>query len=207
MFYNYESISESVIVLDTNTFENIKFQEGQNCFIICHHIKDYNTIFNNSKEFIELGYSYFNIFGQQADLWDRALKKSVKSSDSIKIESSKISYEEMSYNLAMFIEMKLELKNFIVSDDYYFTEYLISDTKDILNGNTNFSVYDWAKFRQGFEFKINNKDSVVSIGNGIVIGYLGKEETYNTLREAFEVCIFDGMNFFEVWKELNLYKK
>ena len=205
MFYNYNRVLDNMLVHDTHDFNNIKIEKGQHCFIIGHHVKDYKRIQKVSSDLLKAGYAYFNIFGEQADLWEEALYENAKGVK-IQVEFSKVGNEEQAYNLAMFSELKSKFKNFVISDDNMFTHYLIKDVKEILEGKSIFSIKDWINFRRGYEFKYNNKDCIVSIDDDIFLGYLGNEKYYSSIFEAFRDKVFDGKSFYEVWREIGWVK-
>ena len=72
---------------------------------------------------------------------------------------------------------------------------------DISSGNSQFTVDDWAKFRAGFEFIYNEKDAIVSVCEGVILGYLGEEVEYDTIIEAFMDKIFDGKSFNQIYRK------
>ena len=121
----------------------------------------------------------------------------------VTIEKSKVDRDVMSYNIAMFATLKPESKNFVFSDDEYFTEYLIKDMNDIFSGETPFTPYDWQKFKRGFEFTYNGKDAIISVSDDIVIGFLGDEKTFETIYNGFNDKIFDGKSLVEIWEGLS----
>lgn len=201
MFYYYKWISDNILVHDTHDFNNFKIEKGQHCFIIGHHINDKDKILKVLNSLINFGYTYFNIFGSQANLWGESLLKLLGGNESKVIEFSTIANEEMAYNLAMFSKINPDFNNLVLSDDIYFTDYLVNDVKEIINGRSVFTVYDWHKFREGFEFKHHEKDAIVSIHNGVLIGYLGQEKSYGSIFKAFRDKVFDGKSFYEIWEE------
>ncbi len=201
MFFN-EWITENIFVYDSNNFTNLKISKGHSCFIIGHHVKDKIKIQKISNLLLEKGYEKFFVFGEQALLWTRILYKYTKNNPAIRIEASKIANEELAYNLAFISEEFPKLDNLVISDDFYFTEYLVKDYENIIKGEYTFSVNDWKKFRQGFEFQYNNKDCILSINDGILIGFLGKEKLYPDIVIAFKEEIFDGHSFEEIWDDI-----
>lgn len=129
--------------------------------------------------------------------YERKLKRQIQ------VEASKIDRMSMSYNLAMLATLKLESTNFVISDDEYFTEYLIEDLHDILSGRSKFTPFDWKKFKDGYEFIYHKKDDIVSISEDIVIGFLKKEKIFNSIDKAFRYKLFDGKSFNEIWDEIS----
>lgn len=108
----------------------------------------------------------------------------------------------MVYDLAMLAILKPDSVNYVVSDDEYFTEYLVKDLQDIYSDRSHFTVYDWKKFRDGFEFVYNDKDAIVSYSKQLQIGFLGQEKKFNSIEKGFKNKIFDGKNLFEIWEEV-----
>ena len=90
----------------------------------------------------------------------------------------------------------------ILSAPPYFTEYLYEDLHNIFSGKARFSPYDWQRFRSGFEFKVYGKDAIVSIYNGVVVGFLGEEKKFDTMDKGFRYKLFDGKSFEEIWDEI-----
>ena len=125
----------------------------------------------------------------------------------IDIEASQVADQEMAYNLALMSEKFPQFMNLVLSDDEYFTAYLVEDFKDILNGQTLFSIHDWEMFKKGFEFQFNNKDCIVSVDKGILIGYLGQEKFYPSICKAFREKIFDGQSFKDIWQDKRMKNK
>lgn len=109
----------------------------------------------------------------------------------------------MSYNLAMLATLKPESTNFVISDDEYFTEYLIEDLHDIFSEKSKFTPFDWKKFKDGYEFIYHKKDAIVSISGDISIGFLKKEKIFNSIDKAFRYKLFDGKSFNEIWDEIS----
>lgn len=175
---------------------------GDHCFIICHHVKSKSILEEAWDNLIRAGFKYFNIFGQQANLWAETILNKNKQKNQIKLETSKVDRMRMSYDLAMLSKFKAKSINFVISDDEYFTEYLIEDVCDMLSGNSEFTPYDWKKFRDGYEFNYNEKDAVISISEDTLIGFLGKEKRIESIEKAFRLRIFDGKSFYEIWREL-----
>ncbi|MGR7839932.1 hypothetical protein ACU68U_02550 [Finegoldia sp. P3-F-LR] len=131
-------------------------------------------------------------------MWKNAINN-LSNDDSIRIESSKVARIEMAYNLCMMSKLHPNRTNLIISNDEYFTEYLVEDVNDISSGNSRFTVDDWAKFRAGFEFIYNGKDAIVSVCEGVILGYLGEEVEYDTIMEAFMDKIFDGKSLNQIY--------
>lgn len=89
--------------------------------------------------------------------------------------------------------------NYLISDDEYFTEYIIEDLDDILNENTLFTPSDWKRFRDGYEFTYHNKNAIISIGEDLLIGFLGNEKSFSYSDKGINAYIFDGISFAEIW--------
>lgn len=198
MYYNNEIIQGNIHVFDSYDMD-ISPTKGDNCFLIVHHFTDKSIIDKLAKNLLQNGYKYFNIFGEQAIVWENAINSQFHD-DSIRIESSKVARIEMAYNLCMMSKLHPNRTNLIISNDEYFTEYLVEDVNDISSGNSRFTVDDWAKFRAGFEFIYNGKDAIVSVFEGVILGYLGEEVEYDTIMEAFMDKIFDGKSFNQIYK-------
>ena len=99
--------------------------------------------------------------------------------------------------------LKPESTNFVISDDEYFTEYLIEDLHDIFSEKSKFTPFDWKKFKDGYEFIYHKKDAIVSISGDISIGFLKKEKIFNSIDKAFRYKLFDGKSFNEIWDEIS----
>lgn len=201
MYYNNDWISKNICVLDSYDM-NIEPIFGDHCFIIGHHRKPRHILENTAETLLNSGFKYFNIFGQQANLWAEALISKNNSQKKIYIETTTIDNMRMVYDLAMLAILKPDSVNYVVSDDEYFTEYLVKDLQDIYSDRSHFTVYDWKKFRDGFEFVYNDKDAIVSYSKQLQIGFLGQEKKFNSIEKGFKNKIFDGKNLFEIWEEV-----
>lgn len=173
--------------------------EGDKCFLIVHHVQKKSIIIETVKKLLDLGYRYFNIFGEKAIGWKKTIENNFDERQKIKIEASTVAREEMSYNLAMMSSMEPNKNNLVISDDEYFTEYLVEDLEEIFSEKSRFTISDWQKFRSGFEFIYNEKDGIVSITDEVVIGYLGEEKFLTTIYDAFSKKIFDGKSFNDIY--------
>ena len=202
MTYYNEWIRDNIFVIDIHDMKIDKYN-GNNCFIIGHHIRDQYIINNSVKNLLNGGFNYFNIFGEQSNLWAKAIDMQVIDQNVVTIEKSKVDRNAMPYNLAMHAILEPESSNFVFSDDEYFTEYLIEDMNDIFSGDTPFTPYDWQKFKCGFEFTYNGKDAIVSVSDDIVIGFLGEEKTFKTIYNGFNDKMFDGKSLVEIWEGLS----
>ena len=148
MYYNYEWIGDNICIKDSHVM-NFEPISGNNAFIISHHVRDKLKIERGVKSLLENGFRYFNIFGEFSDLWAKAISIRSKTSNKIKIESSKIEMSRMVYDLAMMKVLKPDLTNYVISDDEYFTEYLVDDLEKIISGKSTFTPYDWKEFKEG----------------------------------------------------------
>ncbi len=202
MFYYNEWIRDNIFVNDSHDMKIGKYK-GDNCFIIGHHIKDQYIIDNSVINLLNGGFNFFNIFGEQSNLWAKAIDMQAIDQNVVTIEKSKVDRDSMPYNLAMYATLEPESRNFVFSDDEYFTEYLIEDMNDIFSGETPFTPYDWQKFKRGFEFTYNGKDAIISVFDDIVIGFLGDEKTFKTIYKGFNDKIFDGKSLVEIWERLS----
>lgn len=201
MYYDNERLWDNICIKDSYVmdFEPIS---GDNAFIISHHLREKLKIEKGVKSLLEQGYRYFNIFGEFSDLWAKAISIRAKTSSKIKIEASKIERSRMVYDLAMIRVLRPDLTNYVISDDEYFTGYLVEDLEKILSGKSLFTPYDRKEFKDGFEFSYNKKDAIISVSNDIVLGFLGAERSFDTLYDAFYCKLFDGKNLYEIWEEI-----
>lgn len=201
IWFSKEWVTDNVYVVNDHnmTFEPIT---GQQCFIIGHHLKDLEIIEQGARKLVNNDFKYFNIFGKRATLWKNAIQKQTKDPNII-IEASEIANLEMAYNLAYYSTKHPEKTNFIISDDEYFTDYLLTDFERILNNVTRVTLEDWIAFKSGFEFKYNGKDAVVSVVYGdILIGYFGKLKRFDTISEAFDAKIFERKSLRRIVNEV-----
>lgn len=201
MYYDNERLWDNICIKDSYVmdFEPIS---GDNAFIISHHLREKLKIEKGVKSLLEQGYRYFNIFREFSDLWAKAISIRAKTSSKIKIEASKIERSRMVYDLAMMRVLRPDLTNYVISDDEYFTGYLVEDLEKILSGKSLFTPYDRKEFKDGFEFSYNKKDAIISVSNDIVLGFLGAERSFDTLYDAFYCKLFDGKNLYEIWEEI-----
>ena len=201
MYYDNERPWDNICIKDSYVmdFEPIS---GDNAFIISHHLREKLKIEKGVKSLLEQGYRYFNIFGEFSDLWAKAISIRAKTSSKIKIEASKIERSRMVYDLAMMRVLRPDLTNYVISDDEYFTGYLVEDLEKILSGKSLFTPYDRKEFKDGFKFSYNKKDAIISVSNDIVLGFLGAERSFDTLYDAFYCKLFDGKNLYEIWEEI-----
>lgn len=206
MYYNNEWVYRNICINDSHDMQFDVFK-GEHCFIIGHHIKSKDILEESAKNLILAGYTYFNIFGEQSDLWAESIISKSEHKRQIKIESSKIDRIKMVYDLAMISKLKSKSVNFVVSDDEYFTEYLLEDLQDVFSGNAKFTPYDWKKFRDGFEFTYNGKDAILSISKETIIGFLGLENRFASVDKGFRAKLFDGKSFIEIWDEISKMQK
>lgn len=202
MHYKNKWICNNICISDINDM-NFEICSGEHCFIIGHHIKEKYILKEAINRLVTAGFDYFNIFGEQADLWSEVIITKENQKRQIQVEASKIDRISMSYNLAMLATLKPESTNFVISDDEYFTEYLIEDLHDILSGRSKFTPFDWKKFKDGYEFIYHKKDAIVSISEDIVLGFLKKEKIFNSIDKAFRYKLFDGKSFNEIWDEIS----
>ncbi|WP_454205960.1 hypothetical protein [Peptoniphilus sp. Marseille-Q6390] len=202
MYNDNKWIWKNIYVRDSRDMSFDAFP-GEHCFIIGHHVKSKSVIKEATDNLVNAGFSYFNIFGQQANLWAEAiLIKAKEKRQSIHLEQSKVDMIRMTYNLAMLATLKEESINLIISDDEYFTSYLLEDLYDIFSGKSEFTPLNWQKFRAGYEFNYCGKDAIISISKDILIGFLGEEKIFENINEAFREKLFEGKNFYEIWNDI-----
>ena len=201
MSYKEKWIWENIYLLDSHDMQ-MDLVQGNHCFLIGHHVELPSTINETSTKLVEGGFRYFNIFGEYAHLWEETISMKAGPGATLEIEANTVDREEMSYTLATLATLKPEAINFVLSDDYCFSEYLLEDLHDIFSGKARFSPYDWQRFRSGFEFKVHGKDAIISVYNGVVVGFLGEEMTFDTIEKGFRYKLFDGKNFKEIWEEI-----
>lgn len=198
MYYWNKIIRHNIYIFDSHDMD-IDPIEGDKCFLIVHHVQKKSIIIETVKKLLDLGYRYFNIFGENAKEWTGIIENNSFEEMKIEIEASTVAREEMSYNLAMMSSMEPNKTNLVISDDEYFTEYLVEDLEKIFSGKSRYTTSDWQKFRSGFEFNYKGKDGIVSITDEVVIGYLGEEKFLTTIYDAFSKKIFDGKSFNDIY--------
>lgn len=120
----------------------------------------------------------------------------------MKIEASTVALEELSYNLAMFSVLYPETKNIVIGDDSEFLDGVLEDAYRVINGHTLFSAHDWYRFKSGFEFNYNNKDAIISIYDRVMLGFIGQEQEFGSISQAFYSHVFDDKTFNQVWREM-----
>lgn len=200
MYYKKDWLWKNICVTDSSDM-NIEPIQGDRCFIIGQHVREKQKLHQVTENLLAGGFRYFNIFGEQAELWKELILKRRGDNKNLQIESSKVDRIKMSYDLAMFSTLFPESLNIVLSDDEYFTEYLIEDLDNIFYNKSEFTVYDWQKFRSGFEFNYHGKDGIISVSNVTVLGFLGEEKYFQMSDKGFRYKLFDGKSFYEIWKE------
>lgn len=194
MYYENEWIYPNLCVKDSHDLD-IDPISGDNCFIIANNINIRFMIEKTFNKLIQSGYKYFSIFGEYAKLWKEIIYSLSKEENHIKVEASELDLMKLAYDLGIYTYLEDKSVNYLISDDEYFTEYIIEDLNDILNDNTLFTPSDWKKFRDGFEFTYHNKDAIISIGEDLVIGFLGNEKIFSYTDMGINDGIFDGKSF------------
>lgn len=202
MYYNNEWVWDNICVIDSHDM-NIDDCQGEHCFLVVHHVKNQHTIDIVSDKLASASFNYFNLFGEQSNLWAKSILKKTEGKDSVIVEASKVDMSRTSYNLAMLATLKPKSINFLISDDEFFTEYIVEDVEDIFAGKSRFTQHDWQMFRFGFEFKYHNKDAIVSISDDVLIGFFGEEKKFNTVNKGFREKLFDGSSLYEIWDEIS----
>ena len=202
MYENRNWYFKNICIEDSH---NLKFDyfQGDHCFIIGNHLKEKSIIEEAADKLVKGAFNYYNIFGQQANLWEEAIYSKANHRRQIHLESNNVDSVKMTYDLAMLSMIKPKSINFLISDDEFFTEYLIKDLYVILSGKSRFTPFDWQKFRSGYEFIYNCKDAIISISDDILIGYLGQEKIFKNSYKAFSYKLFDGKDFYEIWKDIS----
>lgn len=198
MYYNNDWLYDNLFAKDSNDFD-IDPISGENCFIIANNISSGFMIKKAVNKLFKTGYKYFNIFGEYANLWAEIIYSIAKDSKNINVEASELDLMKLAYDLGIYVTLKTKSINYLISDDEYLTEYIIEALNDILNDNTLFTPSDWKKFRDGFEFTYHNQDAVISIGEDLLIGFLGKEKSFSYSDKGINEGIFDGKSFAEIW--------
>ena len=206
MYYNYEWINDNICVHDSHkmNFETIK---AKRLFLIVHHTKDERQVNEAAQKIISENYDYIGIFGEMALIWKKAIEKFNDNKKDIEIEITKIELMQMGYDIAMYSKLYLDEKIFLVSDDEFFT-VVANDILRIIEGTGTFTVEDWIKFKKGYEFNYNGRDSIVVIKkDGIYLGYLSDLRKFSSLYDLFKINneIFDGKAFIEIWKEVKKF--
>ena len=126
MYYKKDWLWKNICVTDSSDM-NIEPIQGDRCFIIGQHVREKQKLHQVTENLLAGGFRYFNIFGEQAELWKELILKRRGDNKNLQIESSKVDRIKMSYDLAMFSTLFPESLNIVLSDDEYFTEYLIED--------------------------------------------------------------------------------
>lgn len=178
MYYGNEWLDPNLCVKDSHDLD-INPISGENCFIIDININNRFMIEKTVNKLMQLGYKYFSIFGEYAKLWEEAIYSLSKDENNIEVEASELDLLKLSYDLGVNISFENKSVNYLISDDEYFTEYIIEDLDDILNENTLFTPADWKKFRGVFEFTYHDKDAIISIGEDLVIGFMGHKKIFS----------------------------
>ena len=177
MYYENKRIYPNLCVNDNHNLDIDPFS-GDNSFIIANNISDSAMMENAINKLIKSGFKYFSIFGEYANLWEEIIYSLTKEENSIKVEVSDLNLMKLAYDLSVYVTFETESINYLISDDEYFTEYIIEDLDDILNENTLFTPSDWKRFRDGYEFTYHNKNAIISIGEDLLIGFLGNEKKF-----------------------------
>ncbi|ACV28764.1 Uncharacterised protein [Anaerococcus prevotii] len=198
MYYENEWIHPNLCVKDSHDFDFDPIS-GQYCFIIANNIASSFIIEKAVNKLIKSGFKYFSIFGEYAKLWEEIIYSLTKEENSIKVEASELDLMKLAYDLSVYVTFKTKSINYLISDDEYFTEYVIGDLDDILNENTLFTPSDWKRFRDGYEFTYHDKDAIISIGKELFLGYLGKEKSFSYSDKGINFRIFEGKSFAEIW--------
>lgn len=198
MYYNNDWLYDNLCAKDSNDFDNDPIS-GENCFIIANNISSGFMIKKAVNKLFKTGYNYFNIFGEYANLWAEKINSIAKDSKNINVEASELDLMKLAYDLGIYVTLETKSINYLISDDEYLTEYIIEDLNDILNGNTLFTPSDWKKFSNGYEFTYHNKDAIISIGQDLLIGFLGNEKIFSYTDKGINAGIFDGKSFAEIW--------
>lgn len=197
MYCNNDWLYDNLCAKDSNDFD-IDPISGENCFIIANNIGDSFMIKKAVNKLVKKGYKYFNIIGDYANLWEEIIYSIAKDTKNINVEACDLDLMKLAYDLGVYISFKDESVNYLISDDEYLTEYIIGDLDDILNDNTLFTPSDWKKFRDGFEFIYHDKDAIISIGEDLLIGFLGNEKMFSYTDKGINFAIFDGKSFAEI---------
>lgn len=201
MIDSFKKIGPNISILDSHDM-SIDAIQGDHCFLIGHHVNHLPGLRQTAHLLLAGGFHYFNIFGEQANLWKAVLVQLADPQNTMTIETSKVDNLAFSYTLAMVASLQPHAQNVVLSDDDLFTDYLVQDVQDILHGKSGFSPTDWQKFRSGFEFNYHGKDAIVSVQEGVVVGFLGEEKTFASCDRAFRDKLFDGRSFREIWEEI-----
>lgn len=183
MYYNNDWLYDNLCAKDSNDFD-IDPISGENCFIIANNISSGFMIKKAVNKLFITGYKYFNILGEYANLWAEIIYSIAKDSKNINVEASELDLMKLAYDLGIYVTLKTKSINYLISDDEYLTEYIIEDLNDILNKNTLFTPSDWKKFRDGFEFTYHDKAAIISIGEDLLIGFLGNEKIFSYTDKA-----------------------
>lgn len=203
MYYNYEWINDNICVHDSHDM-NFKTIKVKRLFLIVHHTKNERRVNEAAQKIISANYDYISIFGEMAPIWKKAIEKFNDNKKDIEIEITKTELMQMGYDIAMYSKLYSDEKIFLVSDDEFFTE-IAEDILRIIEGTATFTVEDWIKFKKGYEFNYNGRDSIVIIKkDGIYLGYLNDLRKFKSLYDLYKIdnAIFDGKSFIAIWKEV-----
>lgn len=200
MYYNNDWLYNNLCAKDSSDFD-IDPISGENCFIISNNINNRFMIEKTVNKLITSGFKYFFIFGEYANLWEELIYSISKEENHIEVEVSKLDLMKLAYDLGVNISFKYNSVNYLISDDEYLTEYIIEYLDDIMNENTLFTPSDWKKFRDGYEFTYHDKDAIISIGEELMIGFLGNEKMFSYTDKGINAGILDGKSFAVIWIE------
>ena len=198
MYYNNDWFYNNLCVKDSHDLDFDPIS-GENCIVISNNISSSFMIKKAVNKLLKTGYKYFNIFGDYSNLWEEIIYSIANDKKNINVEASELDLMKSAYDLGVNISSMGKFINYLISDDEYFTEYIIEDLDDILNENTLFTPSDWKKFRDGIEFTYHNKDAIISIGEDLLIGFLGNEKKFAYTDKGINEGIFDGKSFAEIW--------
>lgn len=75
-------------------------------------------------------------------LWKKILLNQASKLRPIQVEVRQVDRQEQCYTLSMFATLVPKSVNFLLSDDEYFTEWLVDDLKEIFAGESKYSPKD-----------------------------------------------------------------
>lgn len=174
---------------------------GANCFIIGHHVTEQRSIRELAARLAAGGYVYYHIFGEHCIYWKNAIEEEALSKRRPQIIYSQVDLRSMKEALIACCLAEERPPCVLVSDDFGFTWALKEDVENAMSGK---AVIPPRTVEDGWEFVYNGKDCIASLieGGKIMLGALGREQTFDSVYEAYAVPLFDGKNFWQVRYEL-----
>lgn len=175
-------------------------QKDSYCFLIAFQRCDEANIRRFAQKLARGGCVYFLLFGDQSDIWLRELQNCV--------HSESVFFKHSPTEFTKFMD-EIAVSGLITNDTqpvqliHYSGDFLWECKQDVKNTFRELPPVDPALFDNGMEFRYRDSDCVVSIGRDVLLGPLGKEQSFPTRAKAFAAPVFDGRNLLEIWREIN----